>query len=145
MIESLCIAPVPCTPCVMSVVLFSVRVATSKSCMCMVTTAIHLACSVSSRHVCCGQCMCTWCVCSVPYSYKFFLQVDVSTRQNKECLTEQWHPCSINNWVHCTSYFLETTVPSSSFCRLTVCRLFLRIRTGNPWQNQMSATLVYYR
>ena len=43
-------------------------------------------------------------VCSVPYSYKFFLQVDalrtVSTRQNKECLTEQWHPCSVNNWMH---------------------------------------------
>ena len=58
-IEPLCIAPVPCTPCVMSVVLFSVRVATSKSCMCMVTTAIHLACSVSSRHVCYGQCTCT--------------------------------------------------------------------------------------
>ena len=38
--------------------------------------------------------------CSVPYSYGFFHQVDslrtVSTRQNKECLTEridnQWHP-----------------------------------------------------
>ena len=58
-IEPLCIAPVPCTPCVMSVVLFSVRVATSKSCMCMVTTAIHLACSVSSRHVCYGQCTCS--------------------------------------------------------------------------------------
>ena len=31
--------------------------------------------------------------CSVPYSYEFFLQVDalrtVSTRQNKECLTER--------------------------------------------------------
>ena len=69
-IEPLCIAPVPCTPCVMTVVLFSVRVATSKSCMCMVTTAIHLACSVSSRHVCYGQCTCTWCLlCTV------FLQV----------------------------------------------------------------------
>ena len=46
-------AVVYCTrACVMSVVLFSVRVETSKSCMCMVTTAIHLACSVSSRHVC---------------------------------------------------------------------------------------------
>ena len=65
-IEPLCIAPVPCTPCVMSVVLFSVRVATSKSCMCMVTTAIHLACSVSSRHVCYGQCTCT-CTCSALY------------------------------------------------------------------------------
>ena len=53
------VVPVPGTPCVMSVVLFSVRVATSKSCMCMVTTAIHLACSVSSRHVCYGQCTCT--------------------------------------------------------------------------------------
>ena len=91
-------------------------------------------------------------VCSVLYSYKFFLQVDalrtVSTRQNKECLTEEWHPCSVNNWVHVHLYFmlfLETTVPSNSFCRLTVSRLFLRIRTGNSWQNQMSATLVYYR
>ena len=87
-------------------------------------------------------------VCAVPYSYKFFLQVDalrtVSTRQNKECLTEQWHPCSVTIGCTCTStwcYFLETTVPSNSFCRLTVCRLFLRIRTGNPWQNQMSATV----
>ena len=65
-------AVVYCTPCVMSVVLFSVRVATSKSCMCMVTTAIHLHPSavdtsavVSARGV-----------CSVPYFYKFFLQVD---------------------------------------------------------------------
>ena len=47
--------------------------------------------------------------CSVPYSYGFFHQVDslrtVSTRQNKECLTEridnQWHPCS----VECTCTF----------------------------------------
>ena len=106
------VAPVPCTPCVMSVVLFSVRVATSKSCMCMVTTAIHLACSVSSvdtsamvsaRARARG-------VCSVPYSYKFFLQVDslrtVSTRQNKEYLTEQWHPCSVNNWVHVHLYLM---------------------------------------
>ena len=67
-IEPLCIAPVPCTPCVMSVVLFSVRVATSKSCMCMVKTAIHLACSVSSRHVCCGQCTCTWCLLCTVFS-----------------------------------------------------------------------------
>ena len=104
------VAPVPSTPCVMSVVLFSVRVATSKSCMCMVTTAIHLACSVSSRHVCCGQCTCTWCLLCTPYSYRFFLQVDalraVSTRQNKECLTEQWHPCSVNNWVHVHLYLM---------------------------------------
>ena len=49
-------------------------------------------------------------VCSVPYSYKFFLQVDalrtVSTRQNKECLTERWHPCSVNNWVHVHLYLM---------------------------------------
>ena len=49
-------------------------------------------------------------VCSVPYSYKFFLQVDalrtVSTRQNKEFLTEQWHPCSVNNWVHVHLYLM---------------------------------------
>ena len=43
---------------------------------------------------------------TVPHSYEFFLQVDalrtVSTRQNKECLTErQWDPCS----VECTGTF----------------------------------------
>ena len=57
-------------------------------------------------------------VCAVPYSYKFFLQVDalrtglslpVKTRnalQNKECLTEQRHPCSVNNWVHVHLYLM---------------------------------------
>ena len=146
-IEPLCIAPVPCTPCVMSVVLFSVRVATSKSCMCMVTTAIHLACSVSSRHVCYGQC--TW---SVPYSYKFFLQVDalrtVSTRQNKECLTEQWHPCSVNNWVHVHLYlmlFFGVYCAKQFFLQTDSLQTLPTHQTGNPWQNQMSATLVYYR
>ena len=105
--------------------------------------------SVSSRHVCYGQCTCTctWCLL-----YKFFLQVDalrtVSTRQNKERLTGQWHPCSVNNWVHVHLYlmlFFGDYCAKQFFCRLAVCRLFLRIRTGNPWQNQMSVTLVYYR
>ena len=143
---ALCIAPVPCTPCVMSVVLFSVRVATSKSCMCMVTTAIHLACSVSSRHVCCGQCTCTWCLlCTV------FLKVlsaslrTVSTRQNKECLTEQWHPCSVNNWVDVHLYlmlFFGDYCAKQCFLQTNSLQTLPTHQNG---QNQMSATLVYYR
>ena len=94
---------------VMSVVLFSVRIATSKSCSVrgddwhssgMLRQQYDTSAVVSARAH--GS-------CSVPYSYEFFHQVDslrtVSTRQNKECLTEridnQWHPCS----VECTCTF----------------------------------------
>ena len=115
---------------VMSVVLFSVRIATSKSCTCMVTTAIRLACSVSNMT------RLLWSVhvhmVSALYSYGFFLQVDalrtVSTRQNKECLTER-----IDNGtpavLSARAYLLDVifgdyTVTGNSSCRLTVCRLF---------------------
>ena len=94
---------------VTSVVLFSVRIATSKSCsVCgddwhssgMLRQQYDTSAVVSARAH--GS-------CSVPYSYGFFHQVDslrtVSTRQNKEYLTEridnQWHPCS----VECTCTF----------------------------------------
>ena len=109
MIEPLCIAPVPRTPCVMSVVLFSVRVATSKSCMCMVTTAIHLACSVSSIDTSAVVSARARGVCSVPYSYKIFLQVDAlrTVHPLEQGLPyRQWHPCSVNNWVHVHLYLM---------------------------------------
>ena len=83
---------------VMSVVLFSVRVA--------------LGMPVSNMTVVSARAHGFY---TVPYSYEFFLQGDVlrtvSTRQKKECLTEQ-----IDN-VECTCtfklmLFLETTLPT---------------------------------
>ena len=42
--------------------------------------------------------------CSVPYSYGFFLQVDalrtMSTRQNKECLTDNGTPAVLSARAH---------------------------------------------
>ena len=76
----------------MSVVLFSVRIATSKPCTrgddChssgMLRQQYDTSAVVSAR---------AHGFCSVPCSYGFFLQVDalrtVSTRQNKECRTER--------------------------------------------------------
>ena len=107
---------------VMSVVLFSVHIATSNSCSVrgddwhspgMLRQQYDTSAVVSAR---------THGSCSVPYSYGFFHQVDslrtVSTRQNKECLTEridiQWHPYSAICLI-----FLET-VTSNSSCRMTV-------------------------
>ena len=91
---------------VMSVVLFSVRIATSKSCSVrgddwhssgMLRQQYDTSVVVSARAH--GS-------CSVPYSYGFFHQVDfLRTVSTKECLTEridnQWHPCS----VECTCTF----------------------------------------
>ena len=75
------------------------------------------------------------CFYTVPYSYQFFLQVEalrtVSTRQNKECLTER-----IDNGtptvLSARAHLFDVMFVDYS---LTDCRLFLRIRTGNPWQN----------
>ena len=69
---------------------------------------------------------------SVPYSYGFFLQVDalrtVSTRQNKECLTERIDngtPAVLSARAHLLDViFGDYTVTGNSSCRLTVCRLF---------------------
>ena len=61
----------------------------------VVTTAIRLACSISNNDTSAVVSARAHGFCSVhvPYSYGFFLQVDalrtVSTRQNKECLTER--------------------------------------------------------
>ena len=88
---------------VMSVVLFSVRIAMSKSCThgddChssgMLRQQYDTSAVVSAR---------AHGFCSVPYSYGFFLQTDalrtVSTRHNKECLAER-----IDN-VECTCTFV---------------------------------------
>ena len=100
----------------------------------MVTTDIHLACSVSNMT------RLLWSVhvhmVSALYSYGFFLQVDalrtVSTRQNKECLAER-----IDNGtpavLSARAYLLDVIfgdypATGNSSCRLTVCRLFFL-----PW------------
>ena len=87
---------------------------------------------------------------SALYSYGFFLQVDalrtVSTRQNKECLTER-----IDNGtpavLSARAYLLDVifgdyTVTGNSSCRLTVCRLFFLPYLANGYGSVITCTMV---
>ena len=90
--------------------------------------------------------------CSVPYPYEFFRQIDVlrtvSTRENKERLTEQIDYDTLRCSVHMPPMlmlFWRLYSNMQFFLQADRLQTFLRIRTGNPWQNQMSATPIYYR
>ena len=98
-----------CALCMMSVVLSSVRVATSKSCTYTRGDYCHSSGMLSSSVSNMTRLLVSVRAhgfCSVRYSYGYFLQVDalrtVSTRQNKECRIDNGTPAVLSAHAHLT-------------------------------------------
>ena len=96
------------------------------TCCTWVTTAIRLACSVSnttrllwSEHV--NMVSALYHTLTSSFCRVTFYGLSLSTRQNKNELTMLSARAHLLNGCY--------------IWRLLTCRLFLHIRTGNPWQN----------